>query len=221
MTFAEGQGEQTKFDELLGYKNVVVTKVEPDGIRIRHESGMKKLKIEDLPKEIREKFGLNEGAAREYREAALNQEKEAAKAEQASYEQQAALQRAEFLKYTVRGKIQQITPLGVLLRETSAFRITEQQIPYEVKVDGPTAFEPNRKVKTETRYKLGKAPAYKEKLSRLVFVKCDVSKYKDSSKPDLEIEAYEMGDFIYRNSRVDTFSINAADAGKNMEIKID
>ena len=49
------------------YKDFQVTKVEPDGIRIMHASGMAKIVHEDLPKEIKDKYGFDENKAEKYR----------------------------------------------------------------------------------------------------------------------------------------------------------
>lgn len=56
--------------EFNGYKSVTINKVEPDGIRIMHESGATKIAIEDLTDEQREKYGLTKEAAAEYRKQA-------------------------------------------------------------------------------------------------------------------------------------------------------
>lgn len=60
--------DESKFKELLGYTNVTVTKVEPDGIRIIHESGAAKIPIEKIPEELRSKFGINENGAQAHRQ---------------------------------------------------------------------------------------------------------------------------------------------------------
>ncbi len=52
------EDEPLKLETLLGYKNVTVTKVEPDGIRIMHDSGTTKVPIEKIPEELKIKLGL-------------------------------------------------------------------------------------------------------------------------------------------------------------------
>lgn len=48
------------------YTNAVVKKIEPDGIRIYHESGFAKVKFDDLTPEQRTEFGLTEEKRDEY-----------------------------------------------------------------------------------------------------------------------------------------------------------
>ncbi|MEO7101037.1 MAG: hypothetical protein ABI162_16900 [Luteolibacter sp.] len=55
------------FAEFCGYRSVTVRSVEPDGIRIIHESGAVKIPIENLSAEERAKFGLTPGGAEQYR----------------------------------------------------------------------------------------------------------------------------------------------------------
>ncbi len=52
-------GEETvmKLPELLEYKGVTVTKIEPDGISIMHETGLAKVPYEKLTPELQAKFG--------------------------------------------------------------------------------------------------------------------------------------------------------------------
>lgn len=52
-----GEEVQMKFAELLEYKGVTVTKIEPDGVNIMHESGLAKIPYEKLTPELQAKFG--------------------------------------------------------------------------------------------------------------------------------------------------------------------
>ena len=45
--------DKMKFDKLLDYTNVTVTKIEPDGIRIIHESGAAKIAYERTERKFR------------------------------------------------------------------------------------------------------------------------------------------------------------------------
>ena len=45
------------------YREVTVTKVEPDGLRIRHRTGLAKLKFSDLSPDIQKKYHYNQQAA--------------------------------------------------------------------------------------------------------------------------------------------------------------
>lgn len=61
------------------YKDFQVMKVEPDGLRIMHSSGMAKILHEELPKEIKEKYSFDAEKAEQYRlsvEAATKQTKQ-------------------------------------------------------------------------------------------------------------------------------------------------
>lgn len=50
------------------YADVTVTKVEPDGLRISHESGTAKIPFAELPVHIQKKYGYDPAAAAAYRE---------------------------------------------------------------------------------------------------------------------------------------------------------
>ena len=53
--------------ELNGYTAVTIRSVEPDGLRIIHESGASKISIEKLTEEQRAKYGLTVEVAAQYR----------------------------------------------------------------------------------------------------------------------------------------------------------
>lgn len=67
---------------------VKVMKVEPDGLRIEHKAGVGKVKLEDLPHDIAQRFSLDEAAASEFRL------KEKSKADRATDAQRGARVRA-------------------------------------------------------------------------------------------------------------------------------
>ncbi|HEX2750163.1 MAG TPA: hypothetical protein VHM91_19305, partial [Verrucomicrobiales bacterium] len=78
--------EKITFDDLLledgtTLKNVVVLKVEPDGLRLEHKNGVSKVKFEELPEMVQKQFAFDRNKAEEFR---LNQEtaKEARAAEE-------------------------------------------------------------------------------------------------------------------------------------------
>src|SRR5215510_116732 len=48
------------------YKNVTVTRVEPDGIVLKSKSGISKLYFVELPKEVQERFHYNAASASAY-----------------------------------------------------------------------------------------------------------------------------------------------------------
>lgn len=49
------------------FEDVKVMKVEPDGLRVEHRSGLGKLKVEDLPSELAQRFSLDEATASAWR----------------------------------------------------------------------------------------------------------------------------------------------------------
>jgi hypothetical protein len=57
----------TVIPELNGYKNVTVRSIDPDGIRIMHESGAAKIPFERLTPSQREAFGISAEGAAEHR----------------------------------------------------------------------------------------------------------------------------------------------------------
>lgn len=57
------------------YKDVTVTRPEPDGIVVRTKSGISKLYFTELPKEIQERFHYDPEKAREYQEGERQREK--------------------------------------------------------------------------------------------------------------------------------------------------
>jgi|GEM_PF-1258697 len=56
------------FPELNGFKAVTIRRVEPDGLRIIHESGTAKIPIEKLSDEQRVKYGISVQGAAQYRQ---------------------------------------------------------------------------------------------------------------------------------------------------------
>jgi len=48
------------------YKNVKVSRVEPDGIVLKTSSGISKVYFVDLPKEVQERFNYDAAHAREF-----------------------------------------------------------------------------------------------------------------------------------------------------------
>ena len=49
------------------FEDVKVMKVEPDGLRVEHRSGLGKLKLEDLPSDLARRFSLDEATASAWR----------------------------------------------------------------------------------------------------------------------------------------------------------
>jgi hypothetical protein len=51
------------------YSNVTITRVEPDGITIKHSAGLIKLFYGELPEDVRARYGADPAKAREYQQA--------------------------------------------------------------------------------------------------------------------------------------------------------
>jgi hypothetical protein len=58
--------EDFKTTEGKEYKNVTVSRIEPDGIVLRTKSGISKLYFVELPKEVQERFHYNVAIATAY-----------------------------------------------------------------------------------------------------------------------------------------------------------
>lgn len=66
--------EKMTYDDLLledgtTLKNVVVLKVEPDGLRLEHKNGVSKVKYEELPEMVQKQFTFDRDKATEFRVA--------------------------------------------------------------------------------------------------------------------------------------------------------
>ena len=51
------------------YKNATITRVEPDGVVLKHKSGVSKVYFADLPKEVQERFHYDSAKAAEFNTA--------------------------------------------------------------------------------------------------------------------------------------------------------
>jgi hypothetical protein len=80
------------------YKNVTVSRVEPDGIIVKTKSGISKVYFSELPKEVQERFNYNPEKSAAYsaeQNAALQQARKQEEQGQAQKQQQEAIVRAE------------------------------------------------------------------------------------------------------------------------------
>lgn len=173
--------KEVRFDTLLGYKNVVVVKVEPDGIRIRHSDGAGRIPIEKLPPEIASQFWLDGHQAARYRQ-------ETGSKERAKSEIDAALREIQTKKLIVVGHVIQIikddSREGILLRNAVAKSPNKvaKQVPYQVQTDGPSTMNPRRPKSFTTKYKI----VMEDKIlpiEDLVYVECDTSNLSEMSGP--------------------------------------
>lgn len=192
--------KEIRFDTLLEYKDVVVLLVEPDGIKIRHSDGVKKLRFELLPPEIRSQLGIQDSLAQEYRQEMAHLAKENAKKD-------ALVQELVKQKRVVNAVIQQVTEGGVLLKRWGVYTTTEKvakKVPYEVMVGGPTGLYPKQRGRTVTQYRTEWVNA-QGVFPDVVFVSCDTSRY--SVDDDFKAVIYPYGMLTYKTSRGDSKTV--------------
>jgi len=163
--------DNMKFDNLLDYTNVMVTKIEPDGIRIIHESGAAKIPYESVPEDIRVKLGMNQEAADAHRQKVQVQQQQIAEATK----KQQVLDKARLIFHD--GTIFQVTDGGLLLR---GVRYT----------DGKTYYP-----KKENEQRVLRLLS----MSWLIFVSCDTSGYVDGG--GFSGNVYANGTFAYTNTQ--------------------
>ena len=183
--------KQIKFETLLDYKNVTVTKIEPDGIRIMHESGATKISIEKVPEEIVAKLGMNYESANKHRkEIAIHNQK----IELAAKKNQVLAS----AKVQVYGRIYQVAENGVLLKNARYTDGTkeEEKKPYQVRTGGATALHPDAKSTYRTAYE-SEWVIVEKLMPKLIFVECDSSGYVDNGW--FKMSAYQAGTYAYQN----------------------
>ena len=181
-----------KYEKLLGFQNVTITKVTPSEIRIIHKGGITSIQFEDLPQPVRDNLGLTQNAADKYRvQLAMKQRKRALQ-----------LKQEKFLKskrVAMTGTVSQVLENGVLLTDVviSDGSKIKKKIPYRVKVGGPTALNPDRKPKTVTRYRIEWIPARRRLNHEKIFVECSTSGFVDGSTFGEAV--YSFSTFTYHN----------------------
>jgi hypothetical protein len=106
--FAQGP----KLATLGQYKNVTITKVEADGIRITHQDGVAKVPLEQIPKQMWKQLGLSADKAKEHREAV--EAKATNDKEQEEEDQQRVAKKAAAGK-PLKGKVIQVFTDGVFI----------------------------------------------------------------------------------------------------------
>ncbi|MCW1923756.1 serine protease [Luteolibacter arcticus] len=180
--------EGRKFDKLLTYEDVVILKMEPDGIRVMHKGGIAKIAFERLPPELVAEFGLNPEDAELHRKNTTVAESEAATRQKG----------ADFLKSRVTklsGTILQVKEGGMLLSPAifTTGKTTEIKIPYTIQEDGPTTLQPHRKPKLRKGYKTETVP---ETITvEAAWLSCDTKPYIDGMR--FEKDVYTVGKFSY------------------------
>ncbi len=181
-----------KLDSLLEYKNVTITKIDPDGIRILHESGAATIPYEKLPEDLRTKLGMTKDDADAHRAHLHDQEQKIAEHNQMNQ----AVQNARLI---FAGIVFQVTEAGVLLKDVSYTDGTkeEKKIPYTVRTGGPSALNPKARVTTETRYKTEWVLKVRQFQNWPIYVECDTSGYVDGSM--FSGAVYTNGTYAYTN----------------------
>ena len=181
-----------KLDSLLDYKNVTITKVEPDGIRIMHESGAARIPYEKIPEELRSKLGMTQDGVDVHRDKVRDQQQKITQQNQ----KKQVLQNARLI---FAGTIFQVTEDGVLLKDVSFTDGTkeEKKISYEVQTGGPSGLYPNARVTTETRYKTEWVLKVREFQNWPIYVECDTSRYADGDS--FTSAVYTNGTYAYTN----------------------
>jgi hypothetical protein len=107
------------------YSNVTITRVEPDGITIKHSAGLIKLFFGELPEDVRARYGADPVKARNYQEERrLQQMKvEVAKANRDM------LQRVEAQAIMVHGTVDRTVEEGIYLDDAITPVVTTNKIP--------------------------------------------------------------------------------------------
>ncbi len=180
--------EGKTYPKLLDYEEVVVRKVEPDGIRIIHKGGVAKIPLERLPPEIVAELGLNPDDAALHRKNTGVAENEAARRQQA----------AEFLKSrvtTLSGTILQVKDGGFLLSPATftTGKTKEIKVPYTIREGGPTTLQPNRKPVVRKGFKTETVP--ETVTVEVAWLACDTRNYIDGM--NFEKSVYVHGKFNY------------------------
>jgi hypothetical protein len=102
------------------YKNVTVSRVEPDGLVLKSKSGISKVYFTELPKEVQERFHYNPSEAAEFGNAAQAAADEsnavaAAAAAQQQQKQEEARKLAQRQKYRIQGFVLRKTNDGLIV----------------------------------------------------------------------------------------------------------
>lgn len=196
---SNAQEKKLKYEKLLKYEGVTITKITPTKISIIHKAGVTSIPIEDLPKEIRENLGMTSEKAEEQRD--LMAKKKAKAMEQAKIERVLQKNRLIF-----SATVFQVTTGGVLLRDVSYSDGTYEKktirTPHKVRSgSGPTGLHPNRRYKYTTKYKTSVKSVLKVRTmdSWPIFVECDNTGYVDGA--DFTSTVYTDGTFAYNNTQ--------------------
>lgn len=127
MSFAVGPvtAEDLSTTDGKSYTNVTVTKVEPDGLSITHDTGSAKVPFTKLSEDLQKKHGYDPAKAEAYTKEQAQRRAELDAILQASREKEAALQRANQEEtYTVTPAVAE----GISLRMQSRAQVKEERV---------------------------------------------------------------------------------------------
>ena len=169
--------EDKNYETLLDYENVIVRKIEKDGIRIIHKNGATKIPIEELPEEVREELGMSMEGVEEHRKKKAAAEAEAAYRAKLMRLNKKLLE-ASYMRIE-RATVFQVVDGGVLAHVSSTWDGTYREVPtYKtVRVGNSLSGYRNQKVKSGTK-KLKNTSHYDD---WLIYVSCDNSGFVDGN----------------------------------------
>lgn len=157
--------EPIKFTKLLEYENVEVLKIEPDGIKIRHSGGIRKIPVELIPEGERKQLGLTTEGVDFYRRW---------KAEEDARQERltAVTERLQKESFTVEGFVFQIiNGKGILLdgavRKNA--RLLSKKEPYWIQTRAP-ALSKDQRPRTQELYRI--INEYEDEKIGLIFIYC-------------------------------------------------
>lgn len=107
------------------YSNVTITRVEPDGITIKHSAGLIKLFYGELPEDVRARYGADPAKARKYQEERQLQQMKA----EAAKAYRDMLQRVEAQAVLVHGTVFRTADEGIYLDDAMTQVITTNKAP--------------------------------------------------------------------------------------------
>jgi hypothetical protein len=169
--------------DAMGYRAAVVTKVEGDGLRVRHEGGMAKVPIERVPEEMRARFGLTVERAEAHRA-----EKKAGEEERrrwrALVEEEARLLGP--VTFRVCEPVVRVMDDGVLVDGfgyTDGERV-EVRCYERVRISGPTTLSPGRPVISGCRLAGTRWEALRKFMDGPVFIETEAGGIADGDLLD-------------------------------------
>lgn len=190
-------GEREASLEALGYKNVTILAIDLDGVRIRHEGGVKTIPTEKLSPEAREKLGLNKMGLSDLTPEGLESYRKAKAEEKANAERMQILTtRLQNEGFIICGTILQVIPdEGVLLKyaSNSKVRAVDRQVTKNVYRPPPALAKDQSKMIREAVTTTEKD--YEQDYYGNVFVECPTAGLIDEQP--FELKVYPIGSYTY------------------------